>query len=349
MIVRIGLVGLDHWYNAIPIAEGIGRVQDARLVVIADEDAARAAEVASRCGGVQVERDWRAVVENPAVDVIVSMVSLDANPQICAAAAEAGKHVISNKPIARTLAEASAVVRSVAASGVHLLPGESRPRLGRRLGEMKRWAASEGVGRLCHVSASTWVSLPQRWPDDPEPGWFVDPHRTVGGAWIEHAIYQVDAFRWCLGDEVTSVSGTTARLLHPNVDAEDYGVGVMTFGTGLVATLENTWTAPAGYSQSSWRLVASEGMFELNGVIDRQVVIARSPAGEASRCETSHLSAHSEELTIQHLVAVIRGEEDPVATVEDAWSNLAACLAFYDSVNGRAPAIPEVPTWSASA
>jgi hypothetical protein len=114
----------------------------------------------------------------------------------------------------------------------------------------------------------------------------------------------------------------------------------MTFTDGLVATLENTWTAPAGCAQTSYRLTGINGMFEVNGITDRQLVVEQSQVGEARWYETAVPSAESADAVIEHLVSLIRGESAPVATVQDAWINLAACLAFYASVDQSSPVTP---------
>jgi predicted dehydrogenase len=328
--IGIGLVGLDHWYSAIPLAEGVVRNPATRLVAIADNDLDRAQEVAARCGVDRVENDWRVVVGDPEVAVVLCFASLDQNPIICKASAEAGKHIISNKPVGRSIEDATSVRSAVRAAGVHLFPGESRQRLGPRNVALREWSRAGNPGRLCSATMSIWAGLPRRWPDDERPGWFVDPDRTLGGAWADHAIYEIDILRWVLGEEVTSVSGVTAKLVHEQLAAEDYGVAIVTFSGGLVATLENTWTAPTGGFQSSSRLVGSKGAFDLNGITDRQLMIGRD-FFSSGWAETKQPAVHDQGADIDHFVAVIREEVEPVATVDDAWYNLAACLAFYDS------------------
>ena len=89
--VRFGVVGLDHWYSAIPLAEAIAAKNDAVLVGIADRDITRAQEVAANTGNPLVTDDLHALIDDPSIDVIASFVSVDQNPDIVVAAARAGR------------------------------------------------------------------------------------------------------------------------------------------------------------------------------------------------------------------------------------------------------------------
>src|SRR6185295_11049014 len=159
--------------------------------------------------------------------------------------------------------------------------------------------------------------------------------RTAGGGWIDHAIYQVDALRWLLGEPVVSITGSTARLRYPDLAVEDYGVAVATFGGGAVATLEDTWTAPDARFQASITLVGEAGAARLDGLLDQLHIL-----GGAGWEATAMPPPHDQAADLDHFAAVIRGEQEPVATVADAWHNLAACLAFYEAARTGRPVPP---------
>ena len=330
--LRIALVGLDHWYTALPLAEGVAQRDGMVLAGVWYAEPERAAAL----GLARVEPDWRRLVDSPGVDAVLSFTSPDLNHEVCREAAAAGKHVIANKPLARHLDDASAVVAEVRRAGVHLLPAESRQRLGPRLALLRQWLTDGRIGRVTSAALATWAGLPQRWPDQQDPGWFADPYRTAGGGWIDHAIYQVDALRWLLGAAVTSMTGTVARHRHPDLAVEDYGVATATFAGGVIATLEDTWTAPDGRFQASTTLVGDAGAVRLDGLLGGLHVLG--PAGWE---EQAMPPPHDQAADLDHFAAVIRGEREPVATVEDAWHNLAACLAFYEAARTGHPVTPD--------
>lgn len=337
-MIRVALVGVDHWYSALPMADGIGAREGLSLAGVWDADPARAAEVAERYGVKRVEADWRAFVDDQDIDAVLSFVSPDLNHTVCRTAAEAGKHVIANKPLALRLEDATRVVEAVRDSGVHFLPAESRQRLGPGSQYLREWLAGGG---LTSASMTTWAGLPRRWSDDPDPGWFADPARTLGGGWVDHAIYQIDVLRWLLGEEIVAITGQVATHRHTGLEVEDYGVATATFAGGAVATLENTWTAPDDGFQSSYTIVGSAGAVRMDGILGRLLLL-----GDTGWAEVAPPGKHDQAADLDHFAAVINGEAKPVATVEDAWHNLAACVAFYESVREGRACRPEEAPWS---
>ena len=326
--VRVAIVGLDHWYSAFSFAEAVADHPEANLVAIGDADLARADELAGRVGGGRTTTRRDEILDDESVDVVASFVSVDQNPAVCAAAAARGKHVVSVKPVARTLAEATALRVAVRDAGVVFLPTESRPRLAEQHRRIKEWVDRGAFGRVISAHSCLWAGLPERWSGDPDPGWWADAARVPGGGWIDHAIYDVDLLRWLLGQEVVRAAGVAANLKHPDLPVEDYGTALLTFDGGVVANLEVTWTAPAGGGRRALSIVGTEGALAYDSLTDRLSLAGRlSESGTWQEVEPRSWDAEG----IGHLVAAVRGREPAIATIDDAWRNLAACLAFYEA------------------
>ena len=66
-----------------------------------------------------------------------------------------------------------------------------------------------------------------------------------GGAFIDEGIYWIDLFRWLAASEVVRVDARMANLVHKDIEVEDWGMATFTFASGLVATLEASWTINA--------------------------------------------------------------------------------------------------------
>ena len=337
--LRVALVGVDHWYSALPVAEGTRSRERLSLAGVWDADPARAAYVAQRYDVGRFEADWRTLVDDPGIDAVMSFVSPDLNHEVCVAAAKAGKHIIANKPLALRLEDASRVVEAVRGSGVMFLPAESRQRLGPGLQWLQRWPKDGRIGRLTSASMATWAGLPRQWPDDPSPGWFADPARTVGGGWVDHSIYQIDLLRWLLGEEIVGSAGRQPSTAIPNSASR-------TTGWRRSPSPEARWprwrtraTAPDGGFQSSYTLVGSSGAVRMDG-IQRRLLVAGEVEPFTGWVEVAPPGRHDQAADLDHWAAVISGESEPVATVEDAWHNLSACLAFYESVDAGRTCTP---------
>ena len=322
--LRFAIVGLDHWYSALPLAEELAAHPDAELLLIADMRIARARAIGERLG-VPATDDLQAAVEQPAIDVVASFASSDRNPEICIRAAQAGKRILSVKPVARHVTDARRVVSAVETAGVAFVPAESRSRvspLGRHLAAL---VEQRPRGRL--VSAHFTVSghPPASWPGAADSGWWTDPRRTAGGAWIDHAIYDVDRMRSLLGSEPIAVSARMANLVHRGLDVEDFGHAVFEFADGTVASMEHTWTAAAGAGRIS-ATFAFEGGTTVIDSITETLATSASPGADPG---WSIAPAPSDVAPLESLLANLRGEEHTLGTVNDALANLLACESAY--------------------
>ena len=326
--MRFGIVGLDHWYSAVPLAEAIAARADVELAGVADRDLARAEEVAASTRPGTVTSDLAQLIEDPSIDVIASFVSVDQNPDICIAAAEAGKHIVSVKPLARSLTEADAIVRAVRKAGVVFIPGESRSRSSELNRLLHGWVSSGRLGRITSASFSLSGSLPQGWPGLETPGWWTDSARAPGGGWIDHSLYQIDRMRWLLGEEVAEIGGRVANLVHTDLDLEDYGHAVLRFEGGAMTSIEDTWSGPKGGWRIASSIIGTEGAVSVDTATGLVSVFDEGGAYDG----WVHVTAPSDDsVGLDSILAAVAREGEPLAAVEDAWENLSACLAFYEA------------------
>jgi predicted dehydrogenase len=326
MAIGFGIIGLDHWYNAFPMMDAIRAHPGAELIAIAHRDSQQAAEIAARYQPVELA-SIDAILANPRVDAVCTFTSTDENANASVRALDAGKHVIAIKPMAMTLDEADAVVAAAARSGKHYLPGDQFRRFTPANVQIKRWVEEGRIGDVLAAHCLFRAGLPQAWPGATEPGWFADPTRAPGGAFIDHAIYHVDVLRWLLGAEVNAVTAVTANVRHHAIPVEDWGHAVLSFRNGKVGTIEDTWTSGPGTPKEAIEVVGSKGSITwdtasnriwLNGDfgLDGWVQV-NPPRGAAG--------------FFGHAIDVLSGKAEPVSSAASARANLAACLAVYES------------------
>ncbi|MYW04664.1 Gfo/Idh/MocA family oxidoreductase [Streptomyces sp. SID3343] len=323
--LRIGVIGFDHWYAAIPFARKIAAEPAVRLRALVDRDPARVRHVADLTGCERTSTDPAFVLDDPEIDAIACFTSVDQSPDLCVAAARAGKHIVSVKPLATTLAEADRIVAEVERAGVVFVPSESRHTSPLAV----RLAGLVNSGRLGELRAGTFAmhsGLPVAWPGSTEgPGWWADPARTAGGAWIDHAVYQLDRMNALFGSPVAEVTGTVADIAHPGLPVEDYGHAVFTLQSGAVVTVEDTWIAPAGTSSTRAHIVGSEG-----AVFHSTATGTLGVAEAGGEWSFTKLPADTFD-TVEVLLAAVNDGVTPGSTVRTARQTLAACLAFYEA------------------
>jgi len=190
-IVGCGLIGQKR-------AKALGQV--GQLVACADLDVARAESLA-RTSGAKVFRDWRELVRSPLVDVVIVATLHDSLAEITRTAAEAGKHVLVEKPAARNAAELGPVMEAAAKHGVKVHVGFNH-RYHRSLRKAKELVDSGALGELMFVRARYGHGA--RIGYDKE--WRADPALSGGGELIDQGPHLIDLTRWFLG-EITEVQG----------------------------------------------------------------------------------------------------------------------------------------------
>jgi predicted dehydrogenase len=206
---RIAILGLDHRYSALACIPTLARDPRIKIAGIAHHQLARAQKVASDSGVERVVAEPAALLEDKSIDAVAIFTRTDRVPGLCIAAAQAGKHILTIKPLSARLTRPRPLSAQCgrrecvccrpkgSASGAGGVPSSSMVSEGR-------------LGEIAFARCSVSAGLPWSWPDDPKPGWFVDPARC--GGWIDHTIYQIDRLRWILGGEVEFVRGNAPRL-----------------------------------------------------------------------------------------------------------------------------------------
>jgi predicted dehydrogenase len=221
-----------------------------RLAAICGRDEAAAESAAARLGWAATETDWRALIARDDVQLIDIAAPGSLHAPIAIAALQAGKHVLCEKPLANTLAEAERMAAAADAafpSGARAMVGFNYRRvpalaLARRLVEQGR------IGTLRHVRA---VYL-QDWLVDPDSPltWRMQADRAGSGALGDLGAHIVDLARFLTGDEITGVSAVSATFVEQRPLADAEGTGQVTvddavvfsarFGSGALGSFEAT-------------------------------------------------------------------------------------------------------------
>lgn len=184
-IIGCGLIGQKR-------AKALGR--RGKLVACADINAERAKHLA-QATGAKAFRDWRELLFMPEVDVVIVATLHDSLAEITHAAAEAGKHVLVEKPAARNAAELEPLIAAVAQHGVKVHVGFNH-RYHRSLRKAKEIVESGELGELMFIRAR--YGHGGRIGYDKE--WRANPELSGGGELIDQGPHLIDLSRWFLGD-----------------------------------------------------------------------------------------------------------------------------------------------------
>ncbi len=176
------------------------------LTVLAGRDAVRVSDAAERLGWSSVETDWRRVLEREDVDLVDVCTPGDTHAEIAIAALEAGKHVLCEKPLANTVAEAEAMTEAAAraaARGVRSMVGFTYRRVP-AIALARELVAQGRLGQIRHVRAQYL----QDWIADPAApmSWRLEKERAGSGALGDIGAHVVDLTQHVTGQRLTGVS-----------------------------------------------------------------------------------------------------------------------------------------------
>ena len=183
------------------------------MVAICGRDRARVTAAAVKLGWASVETDWKRLIARDDVDLVDIVTPGDTHAEIAVAALAAGKHVLCEKPLANTVADAEAMAeaaQAAAANGVRSMVGFNYRRVP-ALTLARKLVATGRLGTIRHVRAQYL----QDWIVDPEFPlvWRLDASRAGSGSLGDLGAHLIDLAQFCTGSLITGVSAVTETFV----------------------------------------------------------------------------------------------------------------------------------------
>lgn len=231
--IRVGLIGAGGISRAhIP---GYHQCRDRVMVTaIADPIADSAQAARAALGSGEIYTDWQELLERAPIDAVDICLPHDLHAPVAVAAAQLGKHILVEKPIARTLAEADAMLTAARQAGVRLMVCHDR-RFHPAFARIKALVDEGAIGRpLClRLDHNQDIRL------QPEH-WIFQKERLGGGAIMSCLVHQFDLLRW-YGGEVATV-GCLSLTLPERMEGEITGIVPLRFRSGAVGDAVINWS-----------------------------------------------------------------------------------------------------------
>ncbi|CAN5252706.1 Gfo/Idh/MocA family oxidoreductase [soil metagenome] len=311
------------------LAATLARLPQVEFTGLFDEEPPRGTEAAARLGVQFFARVEQLFAASEAVVVASTNVE---HRRYTEAAASAGVHVLSEKPLATTLGDARAMIDSCRAAGVQL--GTAFPvRSSAAVISLRELIGRGALGRILAVRGTN----PGRYPGR----WFGDPALAGGGAVMDHTVHLADALRWLLAEEVLRVHSEVGSWLW-GLEVEDCGILTLDLVGGGFATIDCSWSRPRTFP--TWggvtlHVVGERGTVDVD-VFRQAVVHYDDRAGE------TRLDGWGDDLTSSMVGdfadAVLDGRPVPISG-EDGLRALEVAIAAYRSAaEGRVVAIAEL-------
>lgn len=258
--------------------------------LLVGRDAAGVEEAAAKYGWAETATDWRTVLDRDDIDIVDICAPGWMHAKIAIAALAAGKHVLVEKPLANTLAEAEAMAaaaQAARAQGVQSMIGFNYRRVP-ALALARELIADGRVGTVRHVRAAylqDWLA------DETAPmSWRLNKETAGSGALGDIASHAIDQVLFLLGDRVTEVSGrlhtfTTRRpgaAGMEDVTVDDAAWATLSLASGAIASVEVSRVATGRKNALTLEIYGDKGslLFDLENLNELHLLDATAPARE---------------------------------------------------------------------
>ena len=334
-VLQIGIVGAGTW------GENHARIYQAmpgcRVTAICDQDRGKASDLAQRLGVEDCFDDYHELIRQGDIDAVAIVTPDFAHADIAIAAADAGKHMLIEKPLATTRDDVVRMLDAITRSGVRAmvdLHNRWSPPFNAAHALVESGELGEPYSAYFRLNDRRWVAtdmLP--WAARSSIMWFLGSH-------------SLDTLRWFFGDEVVRVHCIARKgiLSEQGVDTTDIYQSNLEFARGGIAQMENGWITPNGHpnlNDIKFNMQCTRGSVAIDGtnhnliqcftdqgttvpdVLVQNRVFGR-PTGFAFE-------------SIRSFVECLMTGEDFKLTVQDAANGVLAVLAIKESAKTRQP------------
>ncbi|MDH7602644.1 MAG: Gfo/Idh/MocA family oxidoreductase [Armatimonadota bacterium] len=317
-------------------AAAIRNCPEAHLAAVADVCEERARKLAD---GAEVYTDYRRLLERRDIDAVCVCVPSGMHMPVCIDAANAGKHVLVEKPLEVTLEKADAIINACDKASVKLgvifqvrfLPGV----------QAAKEAVSTGqLGKLVMGDAYVKWHRSQDYYDSSD--WRGTWEMDGGGALMNQAIHHVDLLQWMMGP-VDSIFGYTDTLVRERIEVEDTAAACLRFVNGAVGTIEACTSAKNGVPArleirgELGTIVLEDGkiaLWDIEGVPLPELDLVDLGSGAS---DPKAITSVGHQAQIQDLARAIKENRQPVVDGREARKAVEIVTAIYRSARTGAP------------
>lgn len=312
--------------------DAIGHHQvDAELVDVCDTDPRMLAAAVERTGARGHESLERMLAATDA-DAVALTTPSGLHPQQAMQVAAAGRHVVTEKPMATRWADGLRMVRACDDAGVRLyVVKQNRGNATLRL--LKRAVEAGRFGRIYMVTVNVFWSRPQEYYDSAKwrGTWEFD-----GGAFMNQASHYVDLLDWLIGpvESVMAYTGTLAR----RIEVEDTGVAALRWRNGAMGSINVTMLTHRKNLEGSITILGDRGSVRIGGVALNAVQLwdfdqsdPMDAEAQQASYDTGSVYGFGHALYYDNVIRSLRGECEPATDGREGLRSLELLIAMYRS------------------
>jgi len=327
--VRVALLGAGHIsdYHISGLREAGASVR-----AIFSRSEARAAAKAAQHAIPHHTSDHRSLLASDDIDAVVIATPDFTHAALAVAAAEAGKAILLQKPMARSAGECLRILEAVDKAGV-LCCVSFLQRYFEEVGELRALLAAAALGPIHSVRQRNAT------PGADWAGWFYEKDKVGGGVVLQLGVHGIDLLRYCFG-EIVAVRAATALLRHTRTladgtivrpDNEDLALATYRFASGALAVHEMSYTEVAGTDRFRLEVYGERGTAWLRTERGRLAVCAPAHFGTVEWVAPELPAPRFALAQHRHFLAMVRGEAPPDGSARDGLVTVLVAEAIYRS------------------
>jgi len=308
------------------ILPAFAKCEKSKVVALVSGHPDKAAKLAARYGvspkAIYNYQNYDTLRDNPEVDVIYVVLPNSMHAEYTIRGVQAGKHVLSEKPMANTPADCQAMIDAAKKAGKKLMVAY-RCRYEPFNKEMIRMAREQELGPVKVIVADHGFNI-----GDPTQ-WRLKREFAGGGSLMDIGIYSLQAARYITGEEPTEINAVTYTT--PGdvrfKEVEETINFQLRFPSGVLANCTSSY----GYSgQNKYRVIATKGWFELEPATSytglRMKIRRNNATEDRDLPQRDHFA-----LEMDHLSECVMENKDPLTPGEEGLRDLKLMMAIYEA------------------
>ncbi len=333
--IRVAVVGNGSIakYRHIPEYAANPHVE---LVAFCDLNEELASEFAEKYDAVAYT-DYEEMLAKEKIDAVSVCTQNVDHAKVSIAAANAGAHVLCEKPMATSLEEAQAMIEAAKKNNVYLMIGHNQRLMPPHV-KAKEILDSGRLGKLLTFKTTFGHGGPEGWSVQGKEGWFFKKEKAFVGAMGDLGVHKTDLIRYLLGEEVVEVSAFV-ETLHKHGDVDDNATCLLRMESGAIGTMAASWTYYKGEDNTS-TFYCENGVLEIKDNPDVQVVV-KLRNGTVEQYKVGAIATNEEggqmnSGVIDEFIKSIVTKTPPSISGEEGMKSLNVVLACLESAEKKA-------------
>jgi predicted dehydrogenase len=327
-LVRLGFLGVAH-FHADSYARVAKKLSNVEIAGVYDRSPGLASQFAENFGLRRYGGPEELLKD---VDAVVIASENVLHHEYVLKAAEMGKHILCEKPMAVSLKQADEIVKTVEKTGIkfqmcYVMRYHTVSVL------VKELLADGRIGKLLAMNGTNKLNrtLPLLRP------WFTDRELSGGGAVMDHTVHLSDLMRWYAGSEIVEVYTMIGRNVNPEIGVEDNFLTTVRMENGVIGSIDGSWTYASGHytwGDVTMELVGSDGVLVMDAF--RQNIYYTG----SDKLSWHYYGCDPDMLMVEDFIRCIGEDTRPKAGVYDGRQGVAVTIAGYESSRLGRPVKP---------